>query len=83
MTSRRETFILNQLTTNWTALVDLRTTLDMRGLSREAQDESLKSLSRSGQVHIVPEDNRKVLTQADHDAAIQIGGEPNHLVALA
>lgn len=82
-TTRREAFILNQLTTNWTALADLRPTLDMRGLSRQTQDDTLKALSRAGRIHIVPGDNRKALTQADHDAAVVIGGEPNHLVALA
>lgn len=82
-TTRREAFILSQLTTEWTGLVDLRPILDMRGLSREAQDETLKSLSRAGRINIVPEDNRKALRPEDHAAAIHLGGEDNHLVALA
>lgn len=64
-------------------LVDIRKTLDSHGLSREAQDKHLKRMSSEGKIHIVPEDNRKALTQADHDAAIRIGGEPNHVVSLA
>lgn len=82
-TTRREAFILNQLTTNWTALADLRPTLDMRGLSRQTQDDTLKALSRAGRIHLVPEDNRKALTDTDHAAAIRIGGDDCHFIALA
>lgn len=70
-------------TQGWAGLVDLRKTLDARGLSRAEQDKHLKRMSSEGKIHIVPEDNRKVLNQADHDAAIRIGGEDNHLVTLA
>ena len=72
---------LNPQPREWVGLVNLRPKLDMRGLRREAQDEQLKRMSREGKVQIVPEDNRKVLVAADHEAAIWIGGEPNHLVA--
>jgi hypothetical protein len=30
----------------------------------------------------VPESNRKALTEADHDAAIRIGREDNHLLSI-
>lgn len=66
----------------WVGMVELRKTLDARGLSREAQDTHLKRMSAEGKLHIVPEDNRKVLTQADHDAAIQIGGQQHDVVSL-
>lgn len=69
--------------TNYVSMVDLRKTLGARGLSRSEQDAHLKRMSREGKLHIVPEDNRKVLTQEDHDAAVRVGGEPNHLVTLA
>lgn len=88
-TTRREAFILTTITNlqrtpgAWVGMVDLRPALDLRGLSRQAQDDTIKALSLAGRVYVVPEGNRKVLTQADHDAAVVIGGEPNHLVALA
>ncbi len=65
---------------DWADLVDLRAALDARGVSRDAQDAHLKRLSREGALHIVPESNRKVLTEADHAASIRIGGEENNLV---
>ncbi|RSD22000.1 hypothetical protein [Amycolatopsis eburnea] len=67
----------------WAGMVDLRKTLDARGLSRAEQDKQLKRMSAEGKISIVPEDNRKALREEDHDAAIHIGGEPNHLVTLA
>lgn len=63
----------------WVALVDLRPKL---GASAQEVDIVLKELSRAGAVHLVPEDNRKVLTPADHEAAIRIGGEDNHLLSI-
>ncbi|WP_410646434.1 hypothetical protein [Amycolatopsis sp. cmx-4-54] len=49
-------------------------------MSRAAQDEHLKRLSQAGKLHLVPESNRKTLRDPDHDAAIHISGEANHLV---
>ncbi|MEV6824659.1 hypothetical protein [Amycolatopsis sp. NPDC051102] len=63
----------------WVALVDLRPKL---GASAAEVDVVLKELSRSGKAHLVPEDNRKTLTAADHEAAIRIGGEDNHLLSI-
>lgn len=50
--------------------------------SRDEQDAALIGLIRTGMVHLAPDSNRKTLTQADHDAAIRIGGEDNHLIAI-
>ncbi|WIV55186.1 hypothetical protein [Amycolatopsis nalaikhensis] len=63
----------------WVGLVDLRPKL---GAPAAEVDAVLKELSRDGKVHLVPEDNRKVLTAADHEAAIRIGGEDNHLLSI-
>ncbi|WP_370963091.1 hypothetical protein [Amycolatopsis sp. cg9] len=63
----------------WVGLVDLRPKLDAPAAEVDAV---LKELSRAGTVHLVPEDNRKALTAADHEAAIRIGGEDNHFVAF-
>ncbi|QWF83017.1 hypothetical protein [Amycolatopsis sp. CA-230715] len=65
---------------DWVGLVDLRPMLG--GASADAVDALLKELSRAGKVHLVPESNRKVLTAADHKAAIRIGGEDNHLLSI-
>lgn len=65
---------------DWVGLVDLRPLLG--GVPSEEVDVVLKELSRSGEAHLVPEDNRKVLTKADHEAAIRIGGEDNHLLSI-
>ncbi|MDQ7804474.1 hypothetical protein Q5425_12070 [Amycolatopsis sp. A133] len=63
----------------WVGLVDLRPKL---GAPAAEVDAVLKRLSSAGQVHLVPEDNRKALTPADHEAAIRIGGEDNHLLSI-
>ncbi|MFE5565915.1 hypothetical protein ACFQ68_13095 [Amycolatopsis japonica] len=65
---------------DWVALVELRPRLDERGASRAAQDDHLKRLSKARKLELVPESNRKALKAPDHDAAINIGGEANHLV---
>ena len=63
----------------WVGLVDLRPKL---GAPATEVDAVLKKLSSAGKVHLVPEDNRKALTAADHEAAIRIGGEDNHLLSI-
>jgi hypothetical protein len=65
---------------DWVGLIDIRAALDARGISREAQDEHLRRLSRDGTLHLAPESNRKVLTDVDHAASIRIGGEDQHIV---
>jgi hypothetical protein len=63
----------------WVGLVDLRPKL---GAPAAEVDAVLKRLSSAGKVHLVPEDIRKALTAADHEAAIRIGGEDNHLLSI-
>lgn len=65
---------------DWVGLVDLRPLLG--NAPTENVDAVLKELSRTGRAHLVPESNRKALTAADHDAAIRIGGEDNHLLSF-
>ncbi|WP_410659438.1 hypothetical protein [Amycolatopsis sp. lyj-112] len=71
---------LSRTPRDWVGLVDLRPMLGEA--STVDVDAVLKELSRSGQVHLVPESNRKALTSADHAAAIRIGGEDNHLLSI-
>jgi hypothetical protein len=65
---------------DWVALVDLRPLLG--GAARADVDKVFKDLSRAGQINLAPDSNRKALTTVDHDAAIVIGGEANHLLAI-
>ncbi|MET7469277.1 hypothetical protein ACFYON_27215 [Micromonospora sp. NPDC005686] len=45
-------------------------------------DEALRRLSRSEGVTIAPESNQKTLTGADIEAALRLGGQDNHLLAI-
>jgi hypothetical protein len=65
---------------DWVGLVDLRPLLG--DIPTEKVDAVLKELSRTRQAHLVPESNRKALREADHEAAIRIGGEDNHLISF-
>jgi hypothetical protein len=62
------------------ALVDLRPLLG--DVPTAEVDAVLKELSRTGQAHLEPTSNRKLLTDADHTAAIRIGGEDNHRLLI-
>src|SRR5262245_1195111 len=55
---------------------------DLRAELREEVDALLKKMSRDRRVYLEPDENRKMLTDADHTAAIRIGGEDNHLIAI-
>ncbi|GAB3726542.1 hypothetical protein GCM10027598_45530 [Amycolatopsis oliviviridis] len=65
---------------DWVALVELRPMLGE--VSTVDVDAVLKELSRSEQIRLVPESNRKTLTAAAHAAAVRIGGEDNHLLSI-
>jgi hypothetical protein len=45
-------------------------------------DDALRSLSRASDVNLVPENNQKSLTEADRAAAVTIGGQDKHLLAI-
>ncbi|WFF08035.1 hypothetical protein O7622_05530 [Micromonospora sp. WMMD1076] len=49
---------------------------------RDDLDEALRRLSRSEGVTIAPESNQKTLTEADVAAALRLGGQENHLLAI-
>lgn len=54
----------------------------LNGAARADVDGVLREMSRAKQAHLVPDSNRKMLTDDDHAAAIRIGGEDNHLLAI-
>jgi hypothetical protein len=45
-------------------------------------DDALRRLNREPDVNIVPESNQKMLTAADVEAALHVGGQDKHLLAI-
>jgi hypothetical protein len=64
---------------DWVRLAELRPLI---GAAREEVDAALRQLNRSHQASIIPEQSQRVLTQADEDAAVRIGGENKHLISI-
>ena len=64
----------------WVSLTRLRGHL--ADVPRDDVDGALRNLLRSRGISLIPEENQKVLTDADDVAAIVIGGEKNHLMAI-
>ncbi|WP_249997460.1 hypothetical protein [Actinoplanes sp. M2I2] len=64
----------------WVSLARLRPFF--ADVPRADLDEALRRLSREDGVNIVPESNQSSLTAADDEAALQLGGQRNHLLAI-
>lgn len=67
-------------TTDWVPLRRLREHLGET--DRETLDQALTELLASHAIRLIPESNQKTLTQADRDAAIWLGGQYQHLIAI-
>jgi hypothetical protein len=67
---------------DWVRLAKLRPMLSADPRDWPAQDEALIAMVRTGSVHLAPDSNRKVLTDLDHDAALWMAGEANHLLLI-
>lgn len=65
---------------DWVRLAKLRPKLN--GADKDEVDQVLLGMTKTGLVHLAPSSNRKALTDADHVAAIRIGSEDKHLVAI-
>jgi hypothetical protein len=65
---------------DWASLADVRPLLG--DLDRSAVDAALARMYRQAGVSIAAEPNRKALAPADHAAAVHIGGEDKHLLAI-
>ncbi|MBM7862764.1 hypothetical protein [Lentzea nigeriaca] len=65
---------------DWVRLAKIRPRLG--GADRDEVDETLLRMVKAGTTHLVPDSNRKVLTEDDHAAAIRVGGEDKHLMAI-
>jgi hypothetical protein len=64
----------------WVDLVRLRDALP--DLSRHELDAALTRMYRIPGISLVGEDNQKTLTAEDHAAAIEIGDQPKHMIAI-
>lgn len=64
----------------WVSLVSLREAVP--GLARAEVDAALVNLYQQPGVSLIPEENQKVLTAADRAAAVQIGDQNKHLMAI-
>lgn len=62
----------------WVGLRTLRRQLD----DVPDLDDALTELYRTGAISLIPEENQKVLTEEDRAAAITIGGQAKHLIAI-
>ncbi|TFV58094.1 hypothetical protein E4P42_13325 [Mycobacterium sp. PS03-16] len=64
----------------WVGLAALRD--ELADVGRGALDAALLRLERTPGVSLIPEENQKTLTGADRAAAVRIGNEDNHLIAI-
>jgi hypothetical protein len=64
----------------WVSLVRLRD--EVPDVGRDAVDAALINLYRQPGVSLIPEENQKVLTPADRTAAVTIGDQHKHLIAI-
>ena len=65
---------------DWVGLAELRAGLPTAG--RDAVDEALRRLAVSPDVRVIPIANLKSLTDDDRAAAIRLGGELKHAIAI-
>lgn len=65
---------------DWVGLAEVRALLG--DVPPEDVDAALSRLARQPDVRLAGEPNRKALTDADHAAAVQVGGEERHLLAI-
>jgi hypothetical protein len=64
----------------WVSIADIRRKLD--DVDRAALDAALRRLEQAPDVNIVPESNQKVLSEEDRRAAVTIGDQPKHFLAI-
>ncbi|WP_458316078.1 hypothetical protein [Mycolicibacterium brisbanense] len=64
----------------WVSLLRLRE--EVPDVARATVDAALTSLYQQPGVSLIPEENQKVLTPADRTAAVTIGDQHKHLIAI-
>lgn len=65
---------------DWVRLAELRPRLN--GAGKDEVDQVLLAMTRTGFVHLAPDSDRSAVTDADRIAAVRIGKEDKHLVAI-
>jgi hypothetical protein len=65
---------------DWVALTQLRA--ELPDVARHDLDDTLRRMYRKPGVHLIPEENQKVLDEHDWQAAVVIGGDHKHLIAI-
>jgi hypothetical protein len=65
---------------DWVGLADLRDRLD--GMNRDQVDRVLMTMNRTKGITVAAESNQKALTKRDRDAAVEIGNQHRHLLAI-
>ncbi|UKD50875.1 hypothetical protein L3Q65_00855 (plasmid) [Amycolatopsis sp. FU40] len=64
------------------SMIDIRSALDQKNLSRAEQDKAIKQLSKDGVLVVYPETRNAFRTKEADNAAITVGGTKNHLLTL-
>ncbi len=64
----------------WVGLLGLRGALS--DVARGDLDAALVTLHRAADVSLIPEENQKTLTDAEHAAAVRVGNQDRHLIAI-
>lgn len=65
----------------WVGLKELRDEMG-KSIPRDQVDQALRLMNRMPDVNFVPESNQKTLTQADRNAAVRLGDQDKHLIAI-
>lgn len=65
---------------DWIRLARIRPRLN--GADKSEVDKVLLKMMKARTIHLAPSSNRKVLTDDDRAAAVRIGGEDKHLIAI-
>ena len=66
---------------DWVSVKRIRDKMG-KDLPRRKVDEAFRSMNNQPDVGFVPEANQKTLTQADRDAAVNIGDQDKHLMSI-
>ena len=86
MTTTAQTEILETLAnmsadrTGYISLTSLRIELDH--LDRATVDAELTEMAMYGRIALIRNDNTAELSRRDHEAALELGGNPRHLVRI-
>lgn len=78
-TSIRSYYTRNRKAGQWLALGQIVANLDIAPIDLQ---DTLRAMYRNSDVSLIAEENQKALTAENRAAAILIGGQPVHLLAI-